>query len=122
MPVGKESEPVKMNILAFIFYCSLIFIGSGIGIYCELFTINPRSLFIIFFMLFIFIDYFIKNSHFLKDSRIKHYYIRLSNLNYFDLSFILFIFFTTISFALSWLAAPVPSLFPFKNLNLGHIV
>jgi hypothetical protein len=109
VPVGKESEPVKMNILAFIFYCSLIFIGSGIGIYCELFTINPRSLFIIFFMLFIFIDYFIKNSHFIKHSRIKDYYIRLSKLNYFYLSFILFIFFTIIFFALSWVATPFPS-------------
>ena len=108
MPVEKEYEPVKMNILSFIFYFSLIFIGSGIGIYCELFTINPRSLFIIFFMLFIFIDYFIKNSHFIKHSRIKDFYIRLSKLNYFYLSFILFIFFTIIFFALSWVATPFP--------------
>ena len=98
-----------MNSLAFIFYFALIFIGSGIGIYCELFTINPRSLFIIFFMLFIFIDYFIKNSHFIKHSRIKDYYIRLIKLNYFYLSFILFIFFTIIFFALSWVATPFPS-------------
>jgi hypothetical protein len=69
VPVGKDFKSVKMNSLALNFYLgvpTLIFIGSGIGIYCELFTINPRSLFIIFFILFIFIDYFIKNSHFLK--------------------------------------------------------